>query len=99
MSEWEEISQATAFDMGDRFTSHSEVREYFDIDEMRSQWRTQARWAGSDWDGGDDWGAHLIETVDADTLESWADLVIKNQWHCEFEAPLLGHAAESIRSG
>jgi hypothetical protein len=91
MSSVKEISEATGFDMGDFFTSESEVRQYFDISEMRSQWRTQARWADSDWDGGDKeniedtWGAHLIETVDADTLESWANLVIKHQWHCEFK--------------
>ena len=64
-----EISNATGFDSGDKFTSKEQVRAYFTTDNLT--------------------GMFAEDPPAQDTLDSWAESVIENCWHCDWNRIIL----------
>lgn len=69
----QQISDLTGFDTGDEFTSERQVRRYFTLENMRQMFT-----------GFGQEGDNLALDLDEDTLDSMADDVIENRWHCAF---------------
>lgn len=66
--DFQTISAETGFDQGDRFTSESQVREYFTVANMTAMF--------GPFEPGDE--------PDQEALEAMAKVVIENRWHCAF---------------
>ena len=85
----EQISTITAFDQGTEFRDEEDVRAYFYWDCLRGM---------VDFDETigvrDPYFPGRTIPLSAEVVEIWADLVIENQWHCEFEGT-FGEAEEA----
>ena len=77
---FDELNDKTGFANGDKFTSEQQVRDYFTVDNFETMFPESM--------GG--------TQFDADTLESWADLVIENGWHCDFDEDPADFTPEPI---
>jgi hypothetical protein len=86
-----QISTITAFDQGMEFRDEEDVRAYFDWDSLREM---------VDFDETigvrDPYFPGRTIPLSAEVVEIWADLVVENQWHCEFEKTKQAAAASLV---
>jgi len=84
------IEAATGFNAGAPFDDPEEVRAYFTVESMREMF-------GRDWGQVDLDCGHSVEgDVDQAQLDRWANAVIENCWHCDWNKIILCYNDEFI---